>query len=141
MKDYETWEAIKILTESPETTFRQVGDFERGNYIELSNKNGMLVHLNAYKSGQCDSKFIERKWTLTNEKESTTQYEYMVIYSHDRGVGRSQITRPAKINSYSDVEELNEDIKRINNMNCIVTYFKLLRVYNKEEAIKNDNNN
>jgi len=70
MKKYETWEAIKMITENSKLKFRQIGEFENNNYIELSNNDGHMVHINAYKSGQCDSDFLNRQWTLVKEPVS-----------------------------------------------------------------------
>jgi hypothetical protein len=56
-------------------------------------------------------------------------YEYMVTYSIPNGTGRICITRPKKIKSYSDVEEIDKVIKNHNGLSAIVIDFKLLRTY------------
>lgn len=58
------------------------------------------------------------------------QYEYMVLYNFPNGNGRIQITRKRPIESYADVEELDEFIQKNNAMEKAYVYdFKLLRVY------------
>jgi hypothetical protein len=60
-------------------------------------------------------------------------YEYMIVYSHPMGMGRICITRNKKIKSYSDVESLDETIKKYTGLNAIAIDFKLLRTYKQED--------
>lgn len=60
-------------------------------------------------------------------------YEYMVVYSHDKGIGRICITKDREIKSYTDVECIDKLIKETNGLNAITTDFKLLRIYYKKD--------
>jgi len=58
------------------------------------------------------------------------KYEYMVVYSHDRGNGRIKINRDKEVESYSDVEDMDKVIRDFNGMESVfVTDFKLLRIF------------
>lgn len=62
-------------------------------------------------------------------------YEYMIVYSHDRGMGRACVTKEVEINSYSDIENLNKKITKHNGFEVIIIDFKLLRIYEKTDNI------
>lgn len=58
------------------------------------------------------------------------KYEYMVVYSYSKGIGRIQIIRDRKIDSYEQVESTDEAIrKHIDLENIFIVDFKLLRTY------------
>lgn len=58
------------------------------------------------------------------------KYEYMVVYSVRGGVGRIKITSEKLIQSYDDVENLDNIIRKHNGLStAFVTNFKLLREY------------
>ena len=61
------------------------------------------------------------------------KYDYMVVYQHNTGTGRIQVIRDRAIESYDDVEGIDEKIKKHNGLNCTVTDFKLLRTYEEEK--------
>ncbi len=64
-------------------------------------------------------------------------YEYMVIYSFSNGKGRIQFTRSEPIRSYDDVGRVEKVIKGDVKLDgLLVTYFKLLRVYEEKENEK-----
>ena len=61
------------------------------------------------------------------------KYEYMVVYSFLGGLGRIQIITEKPIESYDDVQSLDETIKKSNGLtNVFATDFKLLREYEEE---------
>ena len=58
------------------------------------------------------------------------KYEYMVVYSVRGGVGRIRITSEKLIQSYDDVENLDNIIRKHNGLStAFATNFKLLREY------------
>lgn len=58
------------------------------------------------------------------------KYEYMVVYSVRGGVGRIKITSEKLIQSYDDVESLDNIIRKHNGLStAFTTNFKLLREY------------
>ena len=60
------------------------------------------------------------------------KYEYMVVYQHNTGVGRMQIITTKKVESYEDVEKLDQTIRNSNKiMSSFVTNFKLLREFDE----------
>ncbi len=57
-------------------------------------------------------------------------HEYAVTYGHDNGIGRMCVTRIRKINSYDELESVDELIRSITSVkNPFVVNFQLLREY------------
>lgn len=73
MKKYKTWEALKMITENPKLIFRYTDEtLDNGNYIEIkaTPSGNNFSHVNKYGSGQHDSNFLKREWTLINDDEN-----------------------------------------------------------------------
>lgn len=58
------------------------------------------------------------------------KYEYMIVYSSLEGDGRCSLIRDREIENYDDIEDVDTQIKELNNMhNKFVIDFKLLREF------------
>jgi len=53
----------------------------------------------------------------------------MVVYTHEKGVGRSRVIRNNMIKSYEDIVCLDEDVSKHESFKVIITDFKLLRTF------------
>lgn len=59
-------------------------------------------------------------------------YEYMVVYHYEDKIRRTCITRDDKIESYKNVEEIDDYLKEIGGVKVTTIDFKLLRTYDSK---------
>lgn len=55
-------------------------------------------------------------------------YQYIIVFTHNRGNGRMELFRTNKIKSYADIESIDKYISDTSGFKCTVIGYKLLNV-------------